>query len=278
MTPDHSLPQHETTSYPEVVPVENLKANVIRHQENWNETPHRSADYSLHTPYTPYSPSSDSAFRGKSRFQEYPELVQISTPQTKRRRPNWITIGVALCTFIVTALAVGAGLGVPLRQCREQTDTKNYLVLPADQVLTLRTDSFCDSHSQLTRNPVYDLGHNNASYDLHCGLVFQAGAPAYDPTSTTGPSGTVRNIMTIITYDVDDCIRACDSMNVLTVNADPRSPQCQSITFVSQLQNAVKDYHGNCFLKNSTMYEIGQAIPGIGIAVSAEVHGLRTTN
>lgn len=201
---------------------------------------------------------------------------QIAATQKAGTRAKLLTVFAALCVIAPTAIALGVGLGVPLSQCRAQTNPDNYSVLSANQVTLLRHDNYCNSNGQLTRNRVYDIGRDNASFDLFCGMDFPAGVYAYDAKSTAGKlNGTIYNIAIITTYTVDDCIRACYSLNELAIDKDVESPTCQSISFTADLQNAVKDYRGNCFLKNATIFALSEAVMGEGTAVSAEIHELR---
>ena len=174
---------------------------------------------------------------------------------------------VALATFLFTALAFGTGLGIPFAKCRNRFDPNSYAPLPPLQINTAKKNGFCNNAGKLTRNRVFNPRKG-----------FQEGLAAFDPvanTSSTASNGVVRNIAAIVAYDVSDCIHACASLNQMDVNDDIASPRCQSVTFISEMKDNVDLYDGNCFLKNATVAELGQAAMSTA-AVSAEVHRLRS--
>lgn len=255
---------------PEVVPIEGLTSNTIRHDED-----------SYLQPQTTRSPLSNFPYTNSPSQYTYPEATTNDhslriqgSDKTSREKFALLCV---LATFIATALIFSIGLGMPLAKSRNKLAPNNYAVLPSSQVNTLKKNDFCDSKGDLTRDSVFTTRGGNASFDINCGVIYQEGLPAYDPTTTSGPAvGTVRNVAALVAYTVSDCIEACASLNDLTLNKIADSPKCQSITFISNLEGAVEAYDGNCFLKNATLQDLSQAAVSKEAAVSAEVHRLRT--
>lgn len=261
--------KHDSSFLPEVVPIEALKSNTIRHDETWYLNPH-----------TVYSPLSNSPYTSSPSQQTYVQapiddhsLRVQSFEKTSRKKFALLCV---LVTFLATALVFSIALGIPLALSRNKLDPNNYAVLPALQVDTLKKNGFCDNNGDLVGGSVFTTRDGSASFDIECGVIFQEGLPAYDPAANSKtPSGTVRNIAALVTYTVSDCLEACASLNNLTIDKVTDSPKCQSVTFITKLQGAVEGYGGNCFLKNSTLQDLGQAAVSKDAAVSAEVHRLR---
>ena len=269
--PLSSNARHDSAHYPEVVPVENLSSNTLRHESDWYLKPQHTST-SL-----PNSKDRLSPFQNGLLYPQ-PGLDDATIPvegagRTSRKK---LALVCALFTFLFTALALSTGLGIPLAKCKNRLIGDNYRPLQPLQVNTVRKSNFCNSNGELTRDSIFTARNSSASFDLHCGVIFQAGLAAFDPKSTTAvPNGTVRNIAAITAYSVDDCISACVSLNTNEVNADTESPRCQSVTFIAQVQSSVNAYDGNCFLKNATVQDLNQASISKDSAVSAEVHRLR---
>lgn len=259
----------DSSALPEVVPIEGLKSNPIRHDDDWYMKPH-----------TAYSPLSNSPYTSSPSQQTYAQTTTDNHSlrvqgfeKTSRKKFALLCV---LATFLVTALVFGIGLGIPLALSRNKLAPNNYAVLPALQVDTLKKTGFCDKNGELTRSSLFTARDGSSSFDIECGVIFQEGLPAFDPTTNSNqPSGTVRNIAALVAYTVSDCIEACASFNNLTLNKIADSPKCQSITFISKLRGAVDGYGGNCFLKNATLQDLRQAAVSKEAAVSAEVHRLR---
>lgn len=275
---EHAEAHRPDTTLPEVVPVENLKANTIRHDDSYYKYPQ---------PTQPFSPlghsNQDSNSPYVSAVTPYPHhtwndgsTVGVKGSE-KTSRKNFAAL-VALATFLFTALALAAGLGIPLAQCRNRLNPNHYAPLQPNKVNNLKRGAYCNDRGQLTRDTLFKTRNGSASFDLKCGVIFQEGLPALDPISNVSSSqGTVRNIQMIVSYSVSDCIEACHSLNALTENKEKNSesPKCQSVTFIPALAGALgQGYDGNCFLKNSTLFDLSQASVSV-VAVSAEVHRLR---
>jgi len=275
---EHAEVPRPDTTLPEVVAAEHLKANINRHDDSYYKYPQ---------PTQPFSPLGHSSQYSNSPY------VSAVTPYPHHTWNDGSTVGVkgfektsrknfaaliALATFLFTALAIATGLGIPLAQCRNRLNPNNYSPLQPDKISNLKKGAYCNDRGQLTRDPLFTTRNGSASFDLKCGVILQEGLPALDPTSNVSSlQGTVRNIQTIVSYSVSDCIEACHSLNAMSEDKEKNSenPKCQSVTFIPALSGALSQgYGGNCFLKNSTLFDLSQASVSV-VAVSAEVHRLR---
>ncbi|KAK5939896.1 hypothetical protein PMZ80_008278 [Knufia obscura] len=269
------------TSLPEVVPVENLKSNTIRHDDSYYRHPNPTQPFS---PLAVSGQGSYSPYTATATTTPYPHQWNDGPTSgvkiTQRKSRIKFAALVTLATFIITALAMGAGLGIPLAKSQSKLDPNNYAPLHPSKVVLIERPEYCDSNGRSAGNTLFTTRKGDASFDVKCGTIFQEGLPAFDPTTASLPGseqvarGTVRNVATIVSYSVDDCMYACASFNNMTENPDPASPKCQGVTFIAALQSAVDMLSGNCFLKNATLFDIGQASVSL-TAVSAELSTLR---
>lgn len=271
----HDADRRPETSLPEVVPVESLKENTIRHDDSY---------YKYSAPTQPFSPlahsneGSSSAYTSAVTSHPAPwnDGSTIGVKGFEKTSRKKFAILVALAIFLLTALALGTGLGIPLAKCRNQLDPNNYAALQPLKINTLRKSAYCNNNGKLSGAPVFTTRNGDASFDLKCGVIFQEGLPAFDPANNGSKAkGTVRNIAAIVSYSVSDCLHACASLNNMTENVDQESPKCQSVTFIPAMKGALDMYDGNCFLKNSTLFQSDQASVSVS-AVSAEVRKLRS--
>lgn len=274
---EHAEAHIPDATLPEVVPVENFKANTVRNDDSYKypcPTQHSSplayANQGSHSPYV------SAAMPNTHHSLDDGSALGIKAFEKASRRK--FAGLVASATFIFAALALGTGLGVPLTECRSRLEPYKYAPLQPDEVQSLKKGEYCGDLATLTKGALFTTRYGSASFDLKCGVILQEGLPALDPTSNVSSSqGTVRNIQVIVSYSVSDCIEACHSLNVMTKDEEKNSesPECQSVTFIPALSVALgQGHYGNCFLKNSTVFELNKASVDVA-AVSAEIHRLR---
>lgn len=210
----------------------------------------------------------------KSETSETRDLDEpaYETRKTSHRKLPWL---LALGVFLLTATALGAGLGVPLAKCQSKLNPNSYAPIPASNVTSVQTGKFCDSDGNLTRKSKLYTASAVFHFDLYCGKDFRAGYQAFNPVTQSGiANGTITDLVAIVAYSVTDCINACVSMNNLVQAGNSDSPPCQSITFLPNMKDLVLTEWGNCFLKNATINDLTSAYDNVD-AVSAEVYRLR---
>ena len=270
----HAKARRPDSSLPEVVPVENLKENAIRHDGLYYKYPNPTQTFSPRA-HPNQGDSSPYISAVTPHPHQWNDGSLVGAQRVKKSSRKKFALLIALATFIFTGIVVAAGLSIPLVKFRARLNPDDYAPIQPLEVNTLKKSSYCNSQGRLTGDSLFTTRKGNASFDLNCGVIFQEGLAAYDPASNVSISkGTVRNIAAIVSYSMDDCIQACASLNAMTENADKESPKCQSVTFIPEMKISVDLYEGNCFLKNSTLFDISQA--GVNVdAISAEVHRLR---
>lgn len=275
---EHRAEHRPEGTLPEVVPIENLQANTIRHDDSY---------YRYSRPTQPFSPLANSNQDSRSSYVSAVasspnhtgnggSTVGVSGFETTSRRK--FAVLVAMASFLFTALALAIGLGIPLALCRKRLDPDGYAPLLPEKVYSLKKGAYCNDRGELTRDNIFTIPNGTATFELSCGVAFREGLPALDPTNDgTTSNGTVRNIQVIVSYSVSDCILACHSLNVMTEEKERNytSPQCQSVTFIPTLSDALsRGNDGNCYLKNSTVFDLSRAAVRV-VAVSAELQRLR---
>ena len=270
----HAKGRRPDSSLPEVVPVEILKENAIRHNDLYYKYPNPTQPFSP-LPHSNQGNSSPYTSAVTPHPYQWNDSSSLGTKQVEKSSRKKFALLIALGTFILTGIAVAAGIGIPLFKLRARLNPDDYAPIQPLKVNTIKTSSYCNNQGRLSGDSLFTTQKGTASFDLKCGVILQEGLAAYDPVSNVSISkGTMRNIAAIVSYSVDDCLQACASLNAMAEDADKESPRCQSVTFIPEMKISVDLYEGNCFLKNSTLFDISQA--GVNVeAVSAEVHGLR---
>lgn len=264
----------ESAALPEVVPVESLHGRPMRHEDSWYAQPQllsppSASNSSSNLPQTAIT----APYPQSSLYPEVSDTVGLKGfHKTSRRK---FALLVALAVFLFTSVALSTGLGIPLAKCRNRLVPSNYAPVTASKVESVRKNDFCDKNGQLTRDSRFTARGGNGHFDLHCGLVFSASLPAYDPATDNGlANGAIQNRIVIVAYSVADCIQACATMNSIAKAGNSSSPPCQSITFLPDMAAELEKNGGNCFIKNATVNDLNLANKD-PTAVSAEVQRLR---
>lgn len=92
------------------------------------------------------------------------------------------------------------------------------------------------------------------SFQFVCAMDYQGNSPAAQR------NGTVKDLVGLIAYSVDDCIEACSEMNEYLGG-------CGAITLKADMSLSVKLFRANCWLKNTS----GRGIPKENTLVSAKL-------
>ncbi|KIX03479.1 uncharacterized protein Z518_07032 [Rhinocladiella mackenziei CBS 650.93] len=205
----------------------------------------------------------------------------VNSPLQEPRKKGFsllIVIITILLTTIIVGGAVGGGLGASLANCDSNqssseistttvthtvthtsasavptTSLINYTVAAASTVSSLQMN--CPSID----NSLYST-HAQQSFQIYCNHDFWADLPA-------ASGGVIRNWAAIVAYTVHDCIEACSALNV-QADASGVNVRCRAMTFRRDLESQFDSSGGNCWLKNDTIADLGQAVMH-DIAVSA---------
>ncbi|KAK4159310.1 hypothetical protein QBC43DRAFT_373922 [Cladorrhinum sp. PSN259] len=187
-------------------------------------------------------------------------------------------LGLRKTTFILSviiailalALALGLGLGLGMKKDGEKDSNSTALganngtlessSAPTGSTTTGPTQTFNPSASVVTVTQAASTGLPTV-LALDCPspvnpsptvkLEGPLGKPVTSFQMNCGMDNAGFDIVNIMAYSFDDCMRACAMYNWFS-----RPQQCVGVQFWAPISSAKKAWDGNCFLKNGTMSKI----------------------
>lgn len=170
-----------------------------------------------------------------------------------------------LIALITVGATLGGGLGTALVSCQKNADVhadapttaapptatssstsitsfEDYAPADQNEVSSLRND--CDPN----RNTVNSFGH---VFSPSCNFDYYKNFPAAE-------GGVIADIMVMISYSWQDCLDACSGLNNRSSQWEMPT-RCRSIVFKTNMRDSTAASLGNCWLKNATLADPGQA-------------------
>ncbi|KAF7533538.1 hypothetical protein G7054_g7011 [Neopestalotiopsis clavispora] len=193
-----------------------------------------------------------------------------STPPIKPEQASERTIlGIRRTTFllsaalviVVIAAAVGGGVGGSMAAMSTKSSACDKSIA-ATATVTAATTVTAIVTSDATGTATSDgLVVPTGVVALDCPslnnvdqiITLSESASTFEPTCGTNYYGA--DIVSVISYSFNDCLRGCASMNYFLGNTT-----CAAVTFVANQTYQIPENYGNCFLKTGT----GRTDTGLG--------------
>ncbi|RSM06501.1 hypothetical protein CEP52_005697 [Fusarium oligoseptatum] len=207
-----------------------------------------------------YNPSSPAPYYVP--IDQHQQQPQTQKPRGPFGLSLWLfTILVVAITAAIVGGGVGGGLGAALSNC-QNSDSK----CAADSVdsddsstNTTPTPSATTSAAFFTPTPAAEIRNltwfceeseqtktiqltNGFDFKVYCGT--DGGG-----VGNADGGGTLKDLVGIIAYSLEDCLQACTQMNAMDDNQDT-GVTCKSVSFRANLAQSYKQYGGNCWLKD----------------------------
>ncbi|KAM0430165.1 hypothetical protein ACHAPT_006173 [Fusarium lateritium] len=177
----------------------------------------------------------------------------------------WLfTVIVVAITAAIVGGGVGGGLGAALSNCQNSNSECSADTAVGDDNSTTAsaapTTSTTTSAFFFTPTPAAEIrnltwfceeAEDTKTIQLTSGFEFKVycGLDGGGANNAEG-GGTLKDLVGIIAYSLEDCLQACTQMNAMNDNQDT-NVTCKSVSFRANLAQSYKQYGGNCWLKDS---------------------------
>ncbi|KAF4838687.1 hypothetical protein CGCTS75_v000037 [Colletotrichum tropicale] len=230
--PAEKIVAHELDHGPEVVP-----------GQYWLTPAHHGIDARQYSQQVPLNSGSDGRrICGLHRSTFYLALVfavviivgsvgggvggGAQSAQESQTTPTPIPTETTTATNSATGSASGSASGSAKASTTGSPVTSTRISMPTSGLLSLDCPSISGTTASIT------AGGQSSSYDLDCGV---------------DNNGDGIDIIAVVSWSLEDCLRACSSFNA---NRKSRSESCAGVQFHADIVDLVSRFSGNCFLKN----------------------------
>jgi hypothetical protein len=187
------------------------------------------------------------------------------------QKATFCLLAALIIAVVTAAVAAGVGGSIAASKSRQAQDLQNQLAAFRSSSLPSPSPSSCSpASSSSSSSPLTLTGPvaSSVSYvDIDCPAIH--GNPYYSfygPVFTTycstdyangGPSangnGTVRDIIALIAYSINDCMEMCVGYN--RWNSYEPGERCAAVSFVADFRQWLSVFSGNCFLKSQVGFQ-----------------------
>ncbi|KAH0423337.1 hypothetical protein CcaCcLH18_12251 [Colletotrichum camelliae] len=130
-------------------------------------------------------------------------------------------------TLTDTTIATGSPTGSTTESATSSSTTTTWISTPTSGLLALDCPGISGTTASMT------VGGQSSRYDIECGV---------------DNNGAGIDIIAVVSWSLDDCLRACSSFNA---NRESGSESCAGVQFHADIVDLVSRFSGNCFLKNT---------------------------